>query len=254
MTDGFIRRLYAPADDKDIKPGERAFYTVENAVAIDTIASVAGEFPWGVREFLLAPLIHAASVHVNTSGVFKAFHRGKDGVGLFGGKGGAALNRIFAPITVQDPVLSPVEGPWSVLKGDAREVRGHYDLAYLDPPYNQVPYGSNYFMLNLVADYREPAEVSEASGIPRDWNRSDFNRRKAAPAALLSCIEGLNADFVVLSLSEDAFLGREELVEALGRMGRVEVLEREHQSYRGGRGAEKRASRVVERLYILEKA
>jgi len=30
----------------------------------------------------------------------------------------------------------------------------------LDPPYNQHPYGSNYFMLNLLADYREPADVS----------------------------------------------------------------------------------------------
>ena len=30
------------------------------------------------------------------------------------------------------------------------------DLAYFDPPYNQHPYGSNYFMLNLLVHYRRP--------------------------------------------------------------------------------------------------
>ena len=35
----------------------------------------------------------------------------------------------------------------------------------LDPPYNQHPYGSNYFMLNLICDYREPVEISAVSAI-----------------------------------------------------------------------------------------
>ena len=36
------------------------------------------------------------------------------------------------------------------------------DLVYLDPPYNQHPYGSNYFMLNLLVDYRAPLKPSPA--------------------------------------------------------------------------------------------
>lgn len=41
------------------------------------------------------------------------------------------------------------------------------DVVYLDPPYNQHPYGSNYFMLNLLSSYEKPAETSRVSGIPR---------------------------------------------------------------------------------------
>ena len=31
------------------------------------------------------------------------------------------------------------------------------DIAYLDPPYNQHPYGSNYHVLNTVAVWDKPA-------------------------------------------------------------------------------------------------
>ena len=39
------------------------------------------------------------------------------------------------------------------------------DLVYLDPPYNQHPYGSNYFMLNVIAN-NQTTKISKVSGIP----------------------------------------------------------------------------------------
>ena len=39
------------------------------------------------------------------------------------------------------------------------------DIAYLDPPYNQHPYGSNYFMLNLIASYKKPSQISNSKGV-----------------------------------------------------------------------------------------
>ena len=59
---------------------------------------------------------------------------------------------------------------------------GSFDLAYFDPPYNQHPYGSNYFMLNLVSSYERPnvEKISRVSGIPKDWNRSVFNKKRFA--------------------------------------------------------------------------
>ncbi|MDR0684304.1 MAG: DNA adenine methylase [Spirochaetaceae bacterium] len=41
------------------------------------------------------------------------------------------------------------------MNGDSNKIINNIpevDLAYLDPPYNQHPYGSNYFMLNLILD------------------------------------------------------------------------------------------------------
>jgi adenine-specific DNA-methyltransferase len=102
---GFIRELYAPRDDGDIRRGERVFYTVRNAALPRRRASGHRRFPQRLHPFLLAPLLSEASVHVNTSGVFKGFY--KDGaVGRFGGRGGNALPRILGEIRLEAPVLS----------------------------------------------------------------------------------------------------------------------------------------------------
>lgn len=68
-------------------------------------------------------------------------------------------------------MLSLFECDYQVFQEDAnalvRKLRG-LDLAYIDPPYNQHPYGSNYFMLNLIVKYQRPARVSQVSGVPDD--------------------------------------------------------------------------------------
>ena len=55
---------------------------------------------------------------------------------------------------------------------------GVFDLAYFDPPYNQHPYGSNYFMLNTIAKWdfiapslelNESGRLREKAGIRHDW-------------------------------------------------------------------------------------
>ena len=81
---GIITKNYAPADDNNIQPGERVFYTHENALLIDTYRTLIDNvgMPQDLKKFFLAPLITEASIHVNTSGVFKGFYKDKNtGIG-----------------------------------------------------------------------------------------------------------------------------------------------------------------------------
>jgi adenine-specific DNA-methyltransferase len=134
------------------------------------------------RPFFLAPLLSEASIHSNTSGVFKGFYKNREtGIGQFGGRNRDALARIKGEIRLPFPVFSNFDCDYVIYGGDSNEVvRGapEVDLAYLDPPYNQHPFGSNYFMLNLIAEYKAPAALSPASGIPPDWNRSVYNKKE----------------------------------------------------------------------------
>ena len=43
LSEGFITRLYAPQDDKNITEGERVFYTRKNAIFIDTARRLIDE-------------------------------------------------------------------------------------------------------------------------------------------------------------------------------------------------------------------
>ena len=153
---GIITKNYAPKNDKKIQKGERVFYTHQNALLLDTYRTLIDkvvEKP-ELRRFFLAPLITEASVHTNTSGVFKGFYKDKNtGLGCFGASGKDALTRILGAIELKEPVFSNFESDLTIYQKDAVELAGQLkglDITYLDPPYNQHPYGSNYFMLNLI--------------------------------------------------------------------------------------------------------
>ena len=160
---GFISELYAPKDIAHIAKDDRCFYTPYNAAYIDIISQAIKEIvPKGLQKFFIAPLLSECSVHANTGGVFKGFYKNRNtGVGKFGGTAANALTRIKGNISLPFPVFSNFNCPSKILCSDANALVESkdspvVDLAYLDPPYNQHPYGSNYFMLNLVADYKRP--------------------------------------------------------------------------------------------------
>ncbi len=254
---GFIAELYAPLNDQDIQEGERVFYSTENAERLDAYAQLIKLQPEDFQNLLYGPLLSAASVHANTGGVFKGFYKdSKTGLGKFGGSGGDALKRILAPITLKEPVLSRFESEVIVLQGDAANLPDkieRLDLAYLDPPYNQHPYGSNYFMLNLILNYTRPSDVSRVSGIPADWNRSDYNIRQKSFEALSDLVRRLNAKYTVISFSDDGFLDPRKLTDFLGELGEVKVVDIDYSTFKGSRNLASRPMRITEHLFILKR-
>jgi adenine-specific DNA-methyltransferase len=253
---GFIAELYAPQDDHDIKRGERVFYTRRNATFLDTFCRVIEGTPKNLRPYVLAPVLSQASMYANTSGVFKGFYKNKEGVGQFGGTFKNALTRIKRNIEVQAPIFSNFNCNSIVHKADAnaliRELEP-VDVAYFDPPYNQHPYGSNYFMLNLICDYRRPEEVSSVSGIPTGWNRSLYNKAQHAEAALFDAIENVKAKFVLVSYNSEGFVAHDRFLSELVSLGEVCVMDTKYNTFRGCRNLAGRDMHVTENLYLIDK-
>ncbi|MGK2319393.1 DNA adenine methylase [Gordonia rhizosphera] len=256
-VDGFISELYAPDDDDAIRPGERVFYTRDNARRLDAYAWLIGQLDPQLQPFLLAPLLSQASIHANTSGVFKGFYKDKHtGLGRFGGAGEDALARIRGTIRIAPPVLSRHDAEKRVLQVDASllpDLTGPVDIAYLDPPYNQHPYGSNYFMLNLLTDYRRPPQISRVSGIPTDWNRSDFNVRSRSADRMAELTDALDARFLLVSFNDEGFIAPTDMVEILTAVGAVTEFRSKYNTFRGSRNLGGRATHVTEHLYLVEK-
>lgn len=255
---GIIRRLYSPNDILNIKKGERVFYTPENARRLDFYASEIKKLPKDIQPFIYGPLLYAASVNVNTSGVFKGFHKNKAGFGQFGGEGEVALSRILKPIILQVPVFSDNKTKFEVFQDDttviAKQIKDiAIDFTYLDPPYNQHPYGSNYFMLNLLLHYEEPEAISTVSGIVEGWNRSSYNKKAEVLSAMEELIENLNSKFIAISYNNEGYVSKEDFVASLEAFGKVTIKETKYPTYRGSRNLKDRATYVTEIIYILEK-
>ena len=254
---GIVCSLYAPKDDADIQPGERVFYTRENALLLDSARrALDAVVPARYFNLVLAPLLAEASVHTNTSGVFKGFYKDRRGIGTFGGEGRNALSRICGKIKLRKPVLSRFSCDSVVLRGDANEVAQSIepvDLAYFDPPYNQHPYGSNYFMLNLLVENRAPASVSKVSGIPEGWNHSRYNQRQEAESALFALLASTPAKYLMVSYNSEGFIPQESFMRFLGQLGEVTPFETEYSAFRGSRNLRQRPLKVTERLFLVRR-
>jgi adenine-specific DNA-methyltransferase len=254
---GFFRRLYAPRDRRAITASDRVFYTPENAYRLDAYRQLLEAESPQVKSLLMGPLLSEASIRANTAGVFKGFYKDRaTGVGKFGGSGADALERITAPIVLRPPVLSRYECDYAVHQTDANALVGELkdlDVAYLDPPYNQHPYGSNYFMLNLLVNYEEPSEMSRVSGIPTSWRRSDYNVRSRALARLRELVSTVEAPFVILSLNDEGFISPHEIRGFLGEVGAVAEHRQAYATFRGCRNLRNRSGAVTEHVYLVEK-
>ncbi|HEX5122858.1 MAG TPA: DNA adenine methylase [Rhodanobacteraceae bacterium] len=254
---GFIEAFYAPADEANITKRDRVFYTKSNARRLDNYRRMLAALPERQRVMLLGPLLARASVHANTAGVFKGFYKNRrTQAGQFGGSGSDALGRILGSIVLDVPVLSRFECDVGVFQHDAnalaRELRD-LDVAYLDPPYNQHPYGSNYFMLNLIANYRQPAEVSTVAGIPTDWKRSGYNVRSRSLPLLADLAETIDAKFLLVSFNDEGFIAPDAMRAMLGQLGTVDVIETQYNAFRGSRNFDNRPIHVTEQLFLVEK-
>ena len=254
---GFIEELYSPRDESRITPADRVFYTKCNARRLDNYRRMLEELPPRTRGLLLGPLLSEASIHANTAGVFKGFYKDRDTkLGRFGGSGSDALSRIRGRIVMSAPVLSSFECDYRVTQEDANSVAlrlRDLDLAYLDPPYNQHPYGSNYFMLNLLLRYERPGQISRVSGIPRNWQRSGYNVRSKALPLFERLVESLDASYILVSFNDEGFIPAETMLTTLSRFGTVETFTTRYNAFRGSRSFRNRSVHVNEYLYLVEK-
>lgn len=240
---GYIARHYCPADDENPDfERERMFYTQENGQRIDAIREEIGS--WRVsglidrteEAVLLAPLIYQASYCSNTSGVFKGFHRG------WGGRTSTALYRIQSKLTLSPPIFYDNGQANIAMRENALEVAQDIecDIAYIDPPYNQHQYGSNYHLLNTIALWDKPAigryiGPGDKSAIRLDWRtlrRSPYCYKSTALPAFSELVARIRAHYVLVSYSTDGIIPIYELLRVLSNRGSLTILTRQYKRYR----------------------
>ena len=255
-VEGIICKLYAPKETKNIKEGERCFYTRENALIIDTLRSyIANHVEEDIINYCLVPLLNKASINTNTAGVFKGFYK-KDNIGCFGGKGEFALSRITKPIRLDVPIWNnltynafPSNKDINVL---VNELPDNIDVMYLDPPYNQHPYGSNYFMLNVIAANEEPVALSKVSGIPTNWNKSKYNSRTTAVNSMKTLMANAlaKATYLLISYNNEGIITDDDW-KTLFSSYNVKKYEIKYDTYKGSRNLKDRSDKVIEIMYLV---
>jgi adenine-specific DNA-methyltransferase len=125
------------------------------------------------------------------------------------------------------PELLPGDG--KSMHGDALSMMStlpRVDLAYLDPPYNQHRYFTNYHVWESLVRWDKPAHYGVACKRldSRDVaTRSPFNSRRTMPDALRSVITGVKARVVIVSYNDESWVTPEQIMGWLRDAGHDDV-------------------------------
>lgn len=217
-VDGYVTRTFCE---------ESRFFQPANGRRIDAIRAGidALDLTASERAILLTALLLAADRVDSTTGLQMAYLK-------------QWSTRSARPLGLRMPLL--LKGSGRALQEDARDcVRRPegYDVAYLDPPYNQHSYFSNYHIWETLVR----GDAPPAYGVARKREdcratKSAFNRRPEAWGAMRDVLLGVRARHVVLSFSNEGFFTREAIGDLLReRFGEVAMVPVDSPRYVGAR-------------------
>ena len=248
-VEDYVTKHLCPTDDQNLNhEKDRLFFMRKNGMKIDAMRELISK--WIEEEkitemefsYLMASFMYSASYVSNTSGLFKGFHRG------WGGCNGTAQYRNCSDIILRPPLLfnngkeniSTREDAGILVKKLPVILGDIPDIIYLDPPYNQHPYGSNYHVLNSITlwdkpNFPEKITRGTKSAIRLDWRterKSAYNSRLKAVQEFKTLIEDISSKFILTSYSTEGNIPLEEMMKILGAKGSLNVVKREYVRYR----------------------
>ena len=203
------------------------YFQPRNGMRIDAIREgIDAYFPEGpLRPILLTSLMEAADAVDSTVGVQMAYLK-------------QWAPRASKDLRLRVPVLTP--GPGIAVRGNSLtlvDTLPKVDLAYLDPPYNQHRYFTNYHVWETLVRWDAPAHYGVACKRidSRDAStKSVFNLKREMPEALARTIKSVRADVLVVSFSDEGYVPLDDLVNMCReRDDTVEVLTFDSKRYVG---------------------
>jgi adenine-specific DNA-methyltransferase len=201
------------------------FFQPENGMKVDAIRNEIDrlDLTRQERSLLLTSLMEAADRVDSTCGLQMAYV-----------KKWAA--RSFNPLELRMP--HAVQGPAGrATRLDANDLApelGDIDCVYIDPPYNQHSYFSNYHIWETLIRWDQPEHYGVAcKRIDCKTTKSPFNRKREAWDAFEGLIENIPSPWLVVSFNDEGFHDREAITELLGRSRHVKVVSTDFKRYVG---------------------
>ena len=239
---GFIHDNYSPCLT------ERMYFTIENAARIDYFRYSIEEW-YRSRKisedeyvFLLASLIESVSKVSNTAGVYGAFLKKWD-------------NRALKPIQ-----FIPVESDnnphnsISVYNDKIENIIADIDcdILYLDPPYSQNQYGTQYHLLETLILDDKPSVSKVTGSRPVTPLRSDWSKEYKANILLDYILAKTTARYVIMSYNNKGLMSKEYITASLKRYGNnVNVTKIGYKKYQNWKSED--SNEHFEYLFFMEK-
>lgn len=201
------------------------FFQPENGRRVDAIRNEIDRLELSdvERGLLLTSLMEAADRVDSTCGLQMAYVK-------------KWAPRSFNRLQLREPVRVP--GPaGTVSRTDANELAGQLhdsELAYLDPPYNQHSYFSNYHIWETLMRWDAPEIYGVAcKRVDCKTTKSEYNSRPRSWAALSSLIEQLPTPWIVVSFNNEGYHNLDQVAALLSEKGYMRSVAVDFKRYVG---------------------
>ena len=211
--EGFIYSTYSPAQS------DRMYFIPDNAGRIDYYRYQIEEWYQQHRisdkeyKYLLACLLDAVSSVSNTAGVYGAFLKHWDA-------------RALKPIQIQ-PIFAKFGEPEkvSVFNSRIEDIIADIDcdVLYLDPPYTQNQYGTQYHLLETLILNDNPTVSKVTGSRPTTPMRSDWSKPYHAQILFEKIVAQTKAQHIIFSYNNDGFLTQDFIESTLKRFGKEQT-------------------------------
>jgi adenine-specific DNA-methyltransferase len=243
INNGFIYNEYCIGGGNN-----RQYFSDSNGIKIDTIRIKIEEwFKSNIIDeneyfYLLTSLIEASDKVANTASVYGAF--------LKRIKKSASKDLILEKLDFKN-----TENTNEVYNLDSNELikKISGDILYMDPPYNQRQYGSNYHILNTIAQY-DTFKPSGKTGL-RDYNRSDYCKKNSVSNTFEDLIKNANFKYIFLSYNNEGLMSEDEVKSIMSRYGKYSLVQKKYQRFKADKTENRnhKFDSTFEYLHILEK-
>jgi adenine-specific DNA-methyltransferase len=227
---------------------QRQYFNDENGKKIDSIRTKIKEWKENNKidsnlyYFLLASLLESADKVANTASVYGAF-----------------LKHIKKPAS-KELILKPAyfienDNSHKVYNMDSNELIKQIsgDILYLDPPYNQRQYSSNYHMLNTITQY--DTFIPKGKTGLREYNRSDYCKKGEVHNSFEELIKNAKFKYIFLSYNNEGLMSENDVKNIMEKYGKYDLKTKEYQRFKADKTESRnhKADKTFEYLHILEK-
>ena len=210
---GFIYKNYSPGGSN------RMYFTAENAERIDFFRKQIEA--WKIDEklseeeycYLIACLIESVSDVSNTAGVYGAYLKKWDSR--------ATKKIVFSKVDYSDEIYKSLNTYNEKIEKIIENI--DCDILYLDPPYTQNQYGTQYHLLETLVLDDAPA-ISKITGSRSTAPmRSDWSKEYKANILFEHVVAKTKAKYIVFSYNNDGLMSKEYIEAVMKRYGKPET-------------------------------
>jgi len=241
LVSGKICQFYSPSGTEN-----RRYFTEFNAQKIDAIRmkikKLKDEEKLNLHQyyFILASLLESADRVANTASVYASFLKN------------------FKKTATNKFILEPAKFEISqckheVFQKNANELITNIqgDILYIDPPYNNRQYGSNYHVLNTIALYDDFTPRGK-TGL-REYNSSLWCSKKHVADELEYLIDKADFAQIFLSYNDDGILSQEKIKKIMEKFGKYEIFSTPHRRFKADSNRKCKEANTTEFLHFLQK-